>query len=279
MKGSHKQLKEYFLGSLDKKASEYIGVQIISDPSFEDQLMIAENELMEDFLEKNLTPAEEKLFYSNFLICEDRVNDLKALSLLKSYARSISQTEDLSNNSINPIDSFWTTLKNAFSNHLRPATAILSLILILFLGGLIWIYLKNSGFQPTQLEQEYAQLNQKDLSNLSDYSNYTNLGLISVTLRDASVSPKLNVSNATEKVFFRLPLPIAVADKDLLNIEVLSNQKSIFTQQKIQIYQNQNGQEVRLLLPKSILNNGQYQIKLINPNSNLAPIIYTFAVE
>ena len=170
-------------------------------------------------------------------------------------------------------------MKNAFSIHLRPATAILSLILILFLGGLIWVYLNNSSYQPTQLEQEYAQLNQKDLSNLSDYSNYTNLGLISVTLRDASVSPKLNVSNATEKVFFRLPLPIAVADKDLLNIEVLSNQKSIFTQQKIQIYKNQNGQEVRIFLPKSILIKGQYQIKLTNPNSNLAPFIYSFAVE
>ena len=152
-------------------------------------------------------------------------------------------------------------------------------ILVLVLGGLIWVYLKNSGYQPTQLEQEYARLNQKDLSNLSDYNNYTNLGLISVTLRDASVSPKLNISSATEKVFFRLPLPITVADKNLLNAEVLSTQKTIFMQPKIQIYKNQNGQEVRLILPKSILNKGQYQIKLVNSTSNLAPIIYNFTVE
>jgi hypothetical protein len=277
---SHEQLKKFLIGNLDEKMSEAIGVQIISDPGFKEKLEIAENDLIEDFLEKNLTPVEETLFYENFLVCDDRVNDLKQLSWLKSYAKNALQTEILDKSVTNLNESFWTNLKTLFSNNFRPATALLTIILVLFLGAIIWISQQNSSYQPTQLEKEFAELNQKDLSNPSEYNNYTNISLISGTLRDAAILPKLNFKTATEKIYFRLPLPISLSEKEWLNAEVLHNQKTIFTQQKMPVYKNPNGQEVKIMLPKLVLNSsGQYQIKLVNPNSNLAPFIYSFAVE
>ncbi len=40
------KLKRYFLGSLDKKQTEEVELQIISDTDFEENLLFAENNLM-----------------------------------------------------------------------------------------------------------------------------------------------------------------------------------------------------------------------------------------
>ena len=107
MQVTNSQLKKYLLGSSDAASGEEIGVQIITDESFEEQLLIAENDLIEDFLDKNLSSEEEKLFYENFLISQERKNQLEEISFFRQYAKKYVQTENVVGKMLKLNKVFW----------------------------------------------------------------------------------------------------------------------------------------------------------------------------
>lgn len=100
MKFTQSQLKQYLLGNLRAEQAEAIDLQIISQPQFAEELGLAEDNLMEDYLEEALTHNEIELFHKNFLVSEERTNRFRQLCLLKSYARKI-QPNGASNDLLN----------------------------------------------------------------------------------------------------------------------------------------------------------------------------------
>lgn len=274
------KLRKFLLGSLDARETEELSVQIIGDDRFEVELSIAENLLMEDFLEKNLSPADEKLFYENFLDCEERKEALQEIFLIKQYAKKNYRAKDLFDSNSLETKGFLAKLKDIFTfkqGWAIPAMTVLAIALAL---GLAWQILSgNKLSEQSPLEKEFAVLNQKELNDVSQISNAETVSLIEGTFRNTNAGNKLKIEKLSDKVFFRLALPFE-ADTNLpLKMELRQDQKVVFTQTQIRIYKNQSGQEARAFLPKTILQKGQYQIFLENPKDKNSPLIYGFAVE
>lgn len=265
--------KQYLLGNLSPPETEAIDLQIISDEDSEDKLLWAESELMEDYLDDTLSLKEVGLFKENFLISSERVSQFKQISLMRNYARKA--LKGVSENVCETApESFFEKLKFFFSTNSRPLTAVFVLVFI----GLFAVYYFTTNIQ-TASEKEYAAINQKGLSDLAELKPLATLSLMSGVFRDSGSLNKLAGNNLTEKVLFRLALPVQSAAPDKFRAEIVKDGKVTFTQNKLPFYANPNGQELRLLLPSAELKKGIYQIKLTKESASESTYIYNFAVE
>lgn len=263
MEKTSKKFKQYLLGSLSAEETEAIDLSLLTDDSLESELDFAAHNLMEDFLEKTLTPQEIQLFHQNFLVNEEREKELKELQLLKKYAQNYAGKKSDQRNT--PV--FWSNLTNFFILNLRPSVAIAAVLMIGLLIGFYFIYPR---------EDQFASLNKTDLSNLNEFQNLSKLGLTSGNMRDSNGATKLSGENLTEKTLFRLALPI---DHNSFDIKILRGEKEILQLAKIRAYQNSNGTELRLLVPSNNLLKGSYKIEATPVNSSDAPVYYVFTVE
>ncbi len=274
MQGEDAKLKQFLLGSLPEGEADEIGVQIISDADYDEKLSFAEAGLIEDFLENTLTADEKRLFQENFLTCPDRLELLEETSLLKKYAQKTFKSDSIEQKKT---VGFFEALTDFLKLNLRPIAAGL---LILILAGIAWrifIYDANGNYSP--LENEYAALNAKDLNNAPEIANLSTKSLNAGTLRDTNSTAKLTTANLTESVLFRLALPSQAAKEIVYNVGLIKDEKIIFKQLNIRVYQNQNGQEVKILLPKTVLTNGSYQIKLTDSSNKNSVLNYNFVME
>jgi hypothetical protein len=267
-------LKQYLLGNLPPPETEAVDLQIISDEISEETLLWAESELMEDYLDEALTPAEISLFKQNFLVSPERVTQFKQISLMRTYARSGSAKSAAENTLETRSISFFENLKNFFSLNRGPAIAVFSFLLI----GLLAVFYFTANDQ-TVTEKEFAALNRNDLSDLAKFQTLSSLSLSGGTFRDAGDTRKLAANTLTEKVLFRLALPIRAGVSDKFRAELVKNREIVFTQLELPFYNNPNGQEIRLLLPSAELTKGTYQIKITSASSPDSTLIYNFGVE
>jgi hypothetical protein len=272
-RGENAKLKQFLLGnpSQQPEDAEEIGVRIIADRNFDEKISFAEEELIEDFLDDALTAEEKELFYVNFLTTPERVELFEETALLRNYARThfAEASENLTDEKKS--GSFFESLRLFLSSNLvRPIAAVL---IILVIGAVVWRVAFYDANGLTQIEKDYAALNAKDLNNAPEIANLTNKSLAAGTFRDTDSAATLNAANLTEKVLFRLALPPAAAKDTLLNLELVKGGQTVFRQTDLRVYQNQNGQELKVVLPKTVLSKGTYQIKLSNGVS------YGFAVE
>lgn len=272
-------LREYLLGSLAPNEIEEIDLEIISNESLENDLNLAESELMEDYLDKILSPTELKLFRENFLVTAERKVQLKQITMMRDYARSTASENALQNDCSqgDERESFVEKLKKLLTVNLRPAFAVLAVIIAgIFIATLV--------FQKTNeliaAEIEFAAVNKTDLSNLSQFKDDYTVNLMSGTFRNtAAASNKLYSEKLTEKILFRLALPVSSEPTDTFKVELIRDQKIAFTQINQHYYNNSSGQEVRLFLPSSVLQQGEYQIKVSKETAKNLNFTYTFTVE
>ena len=68
------KLKQFLLGNLAEGEAEEIGVRIIADRELDEKMSFAEEELVEDFLDDELTAEEKELFFANFLTTPARID-------------------------------------------------------------------------------------------------------------------------------------------------------------------------------------------------------------
>ena len=271
------KLKQFLLDDLLEKEADEISLQIIADEDFEGKMLFAEAELIEDFLEGSLSAAETELFHRNFLTTPERIELLEETAFLKEYAQTRNSKPAKVETDGKKSANFFESLKNFFALNLRPVAAVL---IILVIGTIAWrIFLFDANNGLTLIEKEYAALNAKDLSDPAETANLTNKSLVAGTLRDTNSAAKLTSGDLTESVLFRLALPPGTSKETVLNLELVKDGQTIFRQNKLRIYQNQNGQEVKALLPKTVLPKGNYQIKLIDFANKDSAITYGFAVE
>lgn len=267
-------LKQHLLGNLPPPEAEAIDLQIISDEISEETLLWAESELMEDYLDGALTPAETSLFKQNFLVLPERVTQFKQISLMRTFARNSAAKSTAENTHETDSRSFFENLKNLFSSNWRPAVAVFSLLLV----GMLTVFYFTADDQ-TAAEKEFAALNHNDLSDLTKIQSLSSLSLSSGVFRDSDEARKLAANSLTEKVLFRLALPVRANAPDKFKAELFKNGKVVFTQPQIPFYNNPNGQEIRLLLPSTELSKGTYQIKITSASAPNSTLIYNFGVE
>jgi hypothetical protein len=80
------QLKQYLIGNLPEELITDIDVKIISGVITEEEFQMEESELIEDFIDGMLSPEELEMFRNNFILNEQRKDEIRLLFLLKRYA-------------------------------------------------------------------------------------------------------------------------------------------------------------------------------------------------
>lgn len=270
-----REIKRYLLGSLTPPEMEAIDLQIIADENTEENFLWAESELMEDYLDAMLSLPEVALFEKNFLVSIERQIQLRQLSLVKSHARQAAITNASAEVSETPPESFLEKLKRNFLLNLRPATAVLALVVVGLFAAVFYL----TTDKQTVLEKEFAIINRKDLSDLAELKPFAALSLTMGVFRDSGDLRRLAASQLTEKVLFRLALPVQSTAPDKFKAELVADGKIVFTQYQIPFYSNPSGREVRLLLPSTELKKGTYQIRLANESAKDSILTYSFAIE
>ena len=269
--GEREKLKQFLLGSLSESDAEEIGVQIITDGAMDEKMSFAETELIEDFLDNELTAQEKELFFANFLTTPERVELLEETALLKNCAQNYFKAEAEGEREEKKSGSFIDGFRRFLALNLRPIAAVL---LVLVIGAVVWRVFLYDANALSQVEKEYAALNAKDLTSAPEAANLTNKSLIVGTYRDtADASSKLSAAALTGNVLFRLALPPETPRDTRFDLELIKDGKAVFRQPNLKVYQNPSGQELKVILPKSVLSSGTYQIKL---NTGAT---YVFAVE
>lgn len=252
-------LKNYFLGLLNPADLEQVELQILEDDSLEADLMQAEHDLIEEYLDANLSNEEIIAFNQNYLVTKERRKQVEFIRLLKAYAEKHPLIE------ANP--GFFEKLKALFT---RPQFAVgFASILVLILLGIGFLIYNNP---QNKFESEMVSLNKKDLSNLAEYKNLKTLNLVPETLRSADNIKFLPQTELTDQVLLRLALPAPINAEQTFSVSILQNGKILQTISQ-RTFQNH---EIRLLLPKSILTQGEY-IVTIDRNSQKSQ--YYFAVQ
>ncbi len=260
------KLRKYFLETLSPAEIEEIELRLISDAAFEDELILAREILMEDYLDEMLSPDEVEKFRTNFLSCEKRVNEVKILAALKIYARRNTSKETAPERSENSSGSFFDKLAAFFSVNMRPIAAAAVILISVFIGYIFLIPENN----------ELAELNGRNLQNTEEYRNLTNLSLASGILRSSDQISAISADKLTDTVFLRLALTL---EGEFFDVNITGNEKKIASGLRVRAYSNQNGREIRLLLPSASLIPGNYKIEVFPADISNTPVTYSFAVR
>lgn len=270
------EFKRYLLGDLPPSEIAAIDLQIVSDEDSEEKLWWAESELIEDYLDETLAPAEVDLFEQNFLVSTERLAQLQQISLLKSFARRATAKGIAEAVCAAPSEkSFFKKLQGYFFVGWQTAALAFALVVV-GLFGVVYF----AGNDRTAAEKEFARVNQQNFGDLAQVRGVFVLSLFGGNLRGASgATSKLPAEKLGERVFFRLALPAPAKPSDTFRIELVKNRAVVFTQTDLRFYANPNGAELRLMLPAVVLEKGEYQIKAAAEAAADSNFVYNFAVE
>ena len=137
-------LKRYMLGELDQEEQQRLEREIMTDNHTFEQLSVAEDELVEEYLEGSLSAREREKFEKHFLSTPERRQELKLAKALRRYVAEKKSASKVS---------FWESLlaplrtQPAFLKHALSAALVLAVV-----GG-AW-----SGRQAWRYGQEIAQI-------------------------------------------------------------------------------------------------------------------------
>lgn len=266
------KIKQYLLGNIPEEEREEIDMAVISDDSLTESFLIAENEIIESFLEQTLSQQEIELFHKNFLTTPKRKQKVLHTAKLKTYAK---KSAGEIQNEITP--SFQNTnginLRKLF-RFLIPALAVVICLVV----GFIWIVYFKTTTPLTPLEAEYAQLNKDGFDNPESFKNLSRLNLKTTIKRSSGKKISFTETNLTDKVLFNLELPSGTNSDSTYKIELIRDQNTAFTLNELRVYKNPVGEELMFLLPKEVLGKGNYTVKATN-NLDDFQIIYSFLIE
>ena len=82
---NHDEFRDYLLGNLEAERRTAVEEQILVDPSVYEELLAAEEELIDQYLRGGLSKAEQLKFETHFLITAERHKNLRFGKLLKRY--------------------------------------------------------------------------------------------------------------------------------------------------------------------------------------------------
>src|SRR5215208_2682515 len=78
-------MRKYLLGSLEAERRAALEESILCDPGIYEELLVVEEEIIDEYITKNLSPSERQQFETNFLITAERQNKLRFGRLLRRY--------------------------------------------------------------------------------------------------------------------------------------------------------------------------------------------------
>lgn len=271
------KIKSYLLGKIPQDEAASIEISLIENPELEEKFIIAQESLIEDFLEGELTEKDKELFNKNFLVTDERKRQVLLIAQLKHYSKNLDFPVEDSNEGEDSEKNYFQRLVEIFT--LQPAQALLGVLILGLLGGGIWFTYFNTSNNLSQLELEYAKFNQQNFEDLTKLDKYSKLILIDGKTRAISKSNELEKEKSTDNILFNIALRSESEKGETYRVDLISDNKIEFTLKEVKPYKNNFGEELRFILPKSVLEKGNYQVKVYSNKKDSTKLTFPFTVN
>jgi hypothetical protein len=243
-------VREYLLGLAPEGDSAHVEEQLLTDDAFYEELLIAEDELIDQYLNDALSPTEHHSFETHFLAAPERHRKLSFARAFHKYlaltttSESLDTTESLRDGE--PEISKSPAKKNFFS-FLPFANSIVSYSLaaaiLLAVGSFAWVIFNNWRVQTTQPGTTYVATLTPGLT------------------RDSGEVKRLFLPSGTGTV--QLRLLVTSGENESYRAELLNSARtSVWVIDDLKP-QNQSGERfIQLAIPARILKHDDYQVRL-----------------
>jgi len=269
--------REFLLGKVDEEDHERIEGLYLTDSQARERILVAEEDLIEDYLEDSLTTADKELFLARY----GRTAAQRRQLLINKSIKDWALRESASTHVVPAKVSVLSRLRERFWQ--RPAFVIPILVTAMMVIAIAAVWLSTRREQQERhraIEQELAQLNTP--ASLREVPpNVSLLELPAVTVRSAEVEKEFKKTAETRLLELRLPL-VQKERYSSYRVEVRRvGGDEIFTIPSVEA-ESDGAYRIRVRIPASHLHRGHYNVRLtgITPDGNAGLTEdYSFAVS
>jgi hypothetical protein len=258
-------LRQYLLGTVADDEQELIENLFLTDSQTKERILTVEQDLIEDYLEDNLTSTDEKRFVSRYAQTAEQRRQLRITRSIKSWATKSAEIKlaALANNTSDSGLSRTGPRRVPFPTWLRPVVVIpvvVSAIIVIVVAAFL-LNNRRESEKRAAIELELAQLN--SAASISQ----TPEQVISVELRPVSIRSEDQQSEVKLR-----------AGINLVELQLPWLQKERYQTYEAEVHRLRDGSSfhihpvqgnggeplhiIRVRLPTSILSAGQYQLEL-----------------
>lgn len=195
-------MRQYLLGELDQQQQEQLEERVLTSPDYKEEVLITEEELLEDFVNRTLSPRELELFVKAYSASPLRWRKVKIAQALNNYVINhppVPQQITQHKSWVKSLIDFFSA-KNSFRQF-----SLAALVILLLVGGSLaywWIaHESRADFQVLM------QLNGPDSEILQPDNTVVSVSLPSLVLRSPGESRTIAISKQTKTVQLRLADP------------------------------------------------------------------------
>jgi anti-sigma factor RsiW len=201
-------LTRYLLGDLSDEEQERVEERYISDPGFYDQLLVAEDDLIDSYAERALTPQQLAGFEKHFLRSPERQKKVAFAEAWMAYVARQSVAAKAA-----AVERKITEKKRSLFEFLRPAAwplaaRVAAAVLVLVVGGWLIFEVLRLKTQVQQTEAQRAALQQQneDLAQQIDAEKNHSLEL-AAKLEEERLQPPAQPNQVSSDIvsFFLTP--------------------------------------------------------------------------
>lgn len=271
MNEDHNMHRDYLLGKSSEVATEQIDLAILSGEVSESDLLIAENDLIEAYLDDALDEDDRVRFREHFLITDARRRMVYETRAMRLAARDWEPEDKYRQNLIKTPANASLGIFGYISGIRRSLRYALAAALLIVAGLAIWYAVGGHGSDLARLEGRYAELNRN--VNPSDFPPAAVRTLFESRFRSGG-GKKMKLGEFAGDPLFLLALP-AESATGVFDLAVERNGKQIFAIRNLTPVR----QEIRAVLPREIAAAGPLVIRLDRSGTTDDPIRYDVPIE
>ncbi len=276
-------LRQFLLGNLNEVERQRIEKLFISDSNWKQRILIAEEDLIEDYLEGSLSENEQQQFLAQYGYTPRHLRRLQITRLIKDYAIAEADPPLTTCAQVPNRSPFFSKLWPLNLRILIPAVAV---VLVAVIAGLIFLVQwergkSNEAKRHAAIERELAELNSTDNSGQPS-SHVLSLVLPPVSVRSASTSNEVKLNPDTNFIDLRL---IWMQKEEYSSYRAVLHRvgdSEQYTISDLKLQSDKSGRAVIVRIDTQILRRGLYQIDIsgIDNHATSGPgEEYTFTVN
>jgi len=248
-------MRDYLLGNLDAERRAAIEESILCDPGIYEELLVAEEELIDQYITNNLSPSERQQFDTHFLITAERQKNLRFGRLLRRYLNSqpvIVPPDDIPVSALRPNEisapatKFFALAPGSFARGATLAVSAAVVIGLLILVVLCWRANRNPAQQTVQ--------------ESSSSSSVKVVQLAPGSLRSEGATPRVKVP--PKGVNVRLDMEVTNPHFHNYKSELFRENESLQTADELKAESNGAQHVVPWTITGDVLSPGDYKVQL-----------------
>jgi hypothetical protein len=263
--------RQFLLGAVDESKRQQIQSLLVTDSEVKDTILIAEEELVEDYLEGNLTDSDKAKFLEQYTHSPLQRRRLRIAETIKTHAMDEARSSQAKRSPTQPTvgDASFSTRRRRF--YVPIAVAATILLAITAFWAMKWDNLRiRENNQRLEVERALAELNTP--ARLAEKpSDMVSLTLPPVSLR--SIDSRAEVATRDDLRIIELQLPWTQKEEAQTYTALLlrTGGTEQYTIPNLHHETTSGGRIIRIRLPANLLLRGQYHLRLTPLTTEATP--------